>query len=97
MDINGKSIEILLKVYNDGFVMGELGKGLTDQESTDEALSEWLNLPVSEGDCDNCDGIGSLLDCTYADSNTSPPCPKCNGTGKLSKPLKPLIEETQNE
>ena len=57
-----------------------------------EALTQ-----LSEGDCDNCDGIGSLLDCTYADSNTSPPCPNCNGTGKSSKTLKQLIEEAQNE
>ena len=46
------------------------------------------NLPVSEERmCDECDGGWHKF---------INPCPKCNGTGKLSKTLKQLIEEAQN-
>ena len=51
-----------------------------------------LNLPVSEERmCDMCKGTG-LGRC---DHNCNADCDDCNGTGKQTKTLKQLIEETQ--
>ena len=54
-----------------------------------------LAIKVEENrDCFNCEGMGSFLGSTYADSNTSPPCPVCNGTGILpGRTLKQVLEE----
>ena len=42
--VDGEIPDILLKVYNNGFIYGELGMGLNDQESTAGALQDIEDL-----------------------------------------------------
>ncbi len=88
-DAREKIACILLRLFNEGFIMGELGVG-DDQLSTAAALDQILAIKV-EGDreCDNCKGKGWGFNAW----NDKRDCIKCNHTGKLpGRTLKQALE-----
>ena len=101
MDIREQIAPILLQVFNEGFVMGEIGVG-DDQQSADSALDQILAIKVEEdGVCGFCLGSGKYgakyRMSTPLDTPREFKCRTCNETGTISGRTLKQVLEAQND